>query len=101
MSEKAMNLCYKCVYRGESPGSAHSTCNHPACQVSKSNINSMLALLASVGRAEPVDGGAAKTQLGIKASAHGIRSGWFNWPYDFDPVWLENCEGFEPKEEEL
>jgi len=23
---------------------------------------------------------------------------WFIWPVNFDPVWLENCDGFEPKE---
>jgi hypothetical protein len=29
---------------------------------------------------------------------HGICNGWFIWPINFDPVWLENCDGFESKE---
>ena len=33
----------------------------------------------------------------IKANPHGIKMGWFNWPINFDPVWLENCKGFKQK----
>ena len=32
----------------------------------------------------------------VKGDEHGIRSGWFNHPFNFDPVWLEKCDGFEP-----
>jgi hypothetical protein len=24
--------------------------------------------------------------------------GWFVWPLNFDPVWLENCDGFSDNE---
>ena len=34
-----------------------------------------------------------------KGNAHGIRHGWFRWPYNFDPLWLEACDGFEAKEQ--
>lgn len=30
----------------------------------------------------------------VKGAAHGIRNGWFRWPLNFDPVWLESCDGF-------
>ena len=26
---------------------------------------------------------------------HGIDRGWFLWPFNFDPLWLESCDGFE------
>lgn len=26
---------------------------------------------------------------------HGIRHGWFFHPYNFDPVWLRYCDGYE------
>ena len=26
---------------------------------------------------------------------HGIKSGWFMWPMNFDPIWLDLCNGFE------
>jgi hypothetical protein len=28
---------------------------------------------------------------------HGIRSGWFMWPFNFDPVWLISCDGYKEK----
>lgn len=36
----------------------------------------------------------AAIALQIRANFHGIRNGWFVWPVNFDPVWLESCEGF-------
>ncbi len=33
----------------------------------------------------------------VKGNSHGIRSGWFSHPHNFDPVWLESCNGFEQK----
>lgn len=36
----------------------------------------------------------------VKGNPHGIRSGWFLWPLNFDPVWLESCDGFSDKEED-
>lgn len=61
MKKEAPN-CYKCVHRGELPGSCHSRCNNIEAKVT--------------------------------ADAHGVRSGWFMWPLNFDPVWLESCDGF-------
>ncbi len=26
---------------------------------------------------------------------HGIKNGWFSWPWNFDPVWLVSCDGWE------
>ena len=57
--------CYKCKFRGELVGNAHSQC---------SNLKA--------------------TVVGNK---HGIENGWFFWPFNFDPVWLESCDGFEPE----
>jgi len=41
---------------------------------------------------------AGGAELNIRGNPHGIKRGWFSWPYNFDPVWLENCDGFEEKE---
>jgi hypothetical protein len=27
----------------------------------------------------------------------GIRGGWFNWPWNFDPTWLVSCDSFVSK----
>jgi hypothetical protein len=56
----------------------------------------MQAILASVGRATPVHVGS--NPLGVRGDSYGISQGWFNWPWNFDPVWLNHCDGFEAKE---
>ena len=30
----------------------------------------------------------------VEGDSYGKRSGWFVWPYNFDPVWLLQCSGF-------
>jgi hypothetical protein len=68
-AESMSGACYKCKYRGTVYYSCHSSCHHPD-----------------------------KTELEVKGDAYGRRSGWFSFPVDFDPVWLESCNGFENKE---
>jgi hypothetical protein len=85
--------CYECIHRCTIPGDCHSRCGHPL--VGKEDLTA--ALLAILGSRFPNTITEANTTLKIKGNAHGIRSGWFYWPFNFDPVWLENCEGFEPK----
>lgn len=80
MSEM-MNKCYECIHRGTIPGDAHSRCRHP--QVEKMLLDSFTIV---------------ENPLGVTGNAHGIKSGWFFWPFNFDPVWLLSCNGFEEKE---
>jgi len=87
-----MNECYDCEFRGGCVGSCHSCCEHPS--IEKSSVGELMGLLGSVGRVPCV---IAPNKLEIKADAHGIRNGWFNWPYNFDPTWLTNCNGFKKK----
>lgn len=85
--------CYKCKYKGEVPGSAHSSCAHPVVPKGDA-FGNLMATFASVGRVMPTVNLEAAAKLNIAANPHGIRKGWFNWPYNFDPVWLQRCDGF-------
>jgi len=76
---------------GEIPGDAHISCEHP--EIKKNIKQEMFACLGIAGEISP-----AAQKLKIKGNEHGIKSGWFNWPVNFDPVWLENCDGFEERE---
>jgi len=92
-----MSKCYQCKYRGTIPGDAHSCCHHPAVLEQISDpLLSIVAIFASAGRANPV----MLDKLNIKGNLHGIENGWFNWPWNFDPVWLENCDGFVSRDQE-
>jgi len=82
--------CYECQYRGTIPGDAHSRCDHPLV---KQDSNSFGALVDMM-RGNNVE---AAKKLGIKGNELGIRRGWFMWPANFDPVWLEECTGFKAK----
>ncbi len=82
--------CYDCQYRGSIPGDAHSCCNHPKV---KQDSNMFGALVEMIQGKNLVAAG----ELEIRGHEHGIRSGWFMWPANFDPTWLLNCNGFTPK----
>ena len=60
--------CYKCKHRGDLAWDTHSECLHPD---------------------------RFKKDLGIKGVPKGIDGGWFFWPFNFDPVWLKECKGYE------
>ena len=90
--------CYDCVHRGTVPGSVHSSCHHPATKgIHESPLASLAGMLGKRSglTSLPVEGAAA--QLRITAAQQGVSRGWFLWPANFDPVWLEQCEGFEHK----
>jgi hypothetical protein len=40
----------------------------------------------------------ANKQAKVVGHEIGKKKGWFFWPFNFDPVWLVSCDGFEPKE---
>lgn len=87
--------CYDCKYRGSVPGSAHSSCHHPNNKELLENpLLGMLSIFANVRRVPAIQG---ETGLNVIGNNHGISKGWFNWPCNFDPTWLERCDGFEKK----
>ncbi len=72
-----MAKCFDCIYSRKIQGDTHLSCVHPSWnEIQNSPKN--------------------KT-LNIKADFYGIRMGWFNMPFNFDPVWLESCDGFQSK----
>ena len=75
--------CYECAYRQNVPGDAHSQCAHPVH--GGDSLRGLADLILG------------KNPLNISGAAHGIKMGWFLWPINFDPVWLENCDGFKSK----
>ena len=88
--------CYKCEYRGNVAGSCHSRCNHPAFGSEGDNpIAEMLAIFAGVRRVAPIrmEGEGIK----VVGSHQGIKNGWFNHPFNFDPTWLVSCNDFSEK----
>lgn len=82
--------CYDCKWRSDLVGDAHSCCEHPQINDSDRVTSPMLLFVG-------MRSGAMK-RMNVSGNRHGIEHGWFLWPLNFDPVWLESCDGFERKE---
>jgi len=89
--------CYKCKHRANVPGSVHSACVQP--QVKEMGME--LAMVYASGGAIVLSSksGEGEDIPIVEGNPHGRRRGWFTWPLDFDPVWLESCLLMEEKEE--
>lgn len=96
--------CYDCAHRRDVPGSAHSACVHPATEQARKDPFLQLAGIVGKRGGIPLTALAAECGEGpqraadtlhISANFHGIKNGWFIWPVNFDPTWLENCDGFQ------
>jgi hypothetical protein len=81
--------CYECKHRGSVAYSAHSSCNHPIFSAVPGGEFLPLAWMLK-GLKSPFE-----KRLNLSYSQRGFKNGWFFWPMDFDPVWLETCDGFE------
>lgn len=79
--------CYKCKHKGNIPGNAQIDCNHPKVGDAYGVLTSLQSLLEGEN--------IIFKEMGIKGNPHGIKEGWFMWPINFDPVWLESCNSFE------
>ena len=88
--------CYDCKWRGIIPGDAHNCCRHPSNKkIMDDPLLKLMSIFAGVNRIAPFQ---APTKLNVKGHLTGIQNGWFNWPFNFDPRCLEECDGFESKD---
>lgn len=83
--------CYTCQHRGEIPGDAHTRCCHPLVGGWDRNP---IAVMVETMQGKYVE---AARALNIQGNPVGIRKGWFAWPANFDPVWLDRCDGYTAK----
>lgn len=87
--------CHECKYKGSVPGSAHSTCGHDVAEIYKPLA--MMKFAVGVGTINPFPEYQLDNKPIIEFDAHGVRSGWCLWPFDFDPCWVKHCGLFELK----
>jgi hypothetical protein len=84
--------CYDCKHRGTVPGDAHSSCHHP-----EAGAQDRLTAALAIFMGHDLN---PKGTLKVVGNSHGIRNGWFMFPVNFDPTWLESCNGFTSKNKE-
>jgi hypothetical protein len=66
-------------------------CHHPKVKQDSNVFSALVGMMRGENTQAAID-------LGIKGNPQGIRGGWFMWPANFDPTWLEACTGFREKE---
>ncbi len=101
-ADNAKPNCYQCAHRRNLMGDAHSKCDHPDITqdaITNEPLNQLMAIFAGVGRVDPIVNASGAKHLNVRGNTHGIKGGWFNWPWNFDPIWLETCNGFLHKRE--
>ena len=76
------NDCYKCPYREQVPGSAHSKCK----VLTNGAIAFAFAMKVASGEFTGMDNNEGQA---LKFDPHGVKNGWCFWPINFDPVWVE------------
>ncbi|RLJ03678.1 MAG: hypothetical protein DRP08_03280 [Candidatus Aenigmatarchaeota archaeon] len=85
--------CYKCKWSEEIPGGAHIRCVHPKVEaVSRNPLLCLLSILGSRGGPQAVF---IPKEMGVELDEAGVRKGWCNFPWNFDPVWVKKCDCFE------
>jgi len=85
--------CYTCKFRGEVAGSAHSSCK----LFIDGNVGP-ITLRAMMSRSSNPTGILLDDKPAQNWNKHGIENGWVIFPYNFDPVWLEECKFHTPNE---
>ena len=69
--------CYECEYRRQLDHTPHSECHIGG------NICGSILIL---GEGKPP-----------RLDPHGVKHGWAHWPFNFDPIWVEECLFFHRK----
>jgi len=85
----------RCVHQRGIPGDCHIECAYP---IIKDNITELFSDVFRIldGRGGPrCTLNSIMKQMGVRGDETGIKNGWFNWPFNFDPMWLICCAKFE------
>lgn len=80
--------CGNCKYKNNIPGDSHISCRYPLLAREDAIKISMMAFTNPSSYNQIL-----KENFGFTGSLHGIQSGWFMFPDNFDPTWIEgSCQ---------
>lgn len=85
------NKCYKCPHHKTTPGDAHLECDHPIARAVGPNMLIAFGTGIANGFNINLKSPDGPLTISVYGKEHGIREGWFAWPINFDPIWLESC----------
>jgi len=84
--------CYRCKHSEEIPGSAHRKCMYALREmgIESNPFTKMVSIF----------GGVLKDVKGMEVVINeiGIKGGWVSFPFNFDPLWIVDCDRYEEEE---
>jgi len=83
------------MYRQDLDGDCHSKCHHPSI---KDNVESSIGNLLQCFGKRAGNIFISKNPINVKVNEHGLKNGWGNFPYNFDPIWIQSCDGYRESE---
>lgn len=86
-------FCSTCKHAGDVYNSCHASCKHPAVNEIISNSDDLMFLLDGIVNKKKIP--YIHMSLKVDIKKQGIEGGWASWPFNFDPMWLDNCTGYE------
>lgn len=91
-------ICSTCIHQGTVPNSRHSSCHCPRAEqlISFSGeLRAFLLILLQENRVEQSLIYPMRLEISDEAMRvnEPIQNGWFTWPFNFDPIWIEKCTG--------
>lgn len=90
--------CYYCHWKKDLNGSAHINCSHPLLPNESTDNNQFVVIMSALMSARHIPFSlSGNNPIGAVGDQHGIKNGWFNFPYNFDPIWLLECKGYREK----
>jgi hypothetical protein len=79
----------------------HLKCNHPGAHDLISRGKDLRDFLSDLTTHSTINNNLLWTYIKIEVDDDVIEiyepmvNGWFTWPFNFDPRWLDSCSGFE------
>lgn len=67
--------CHECQHSHTIPGDCHIDCRE--------------------GLNQCFSGGAVTIRVSL--NEHGVKNGWAHWPFNFDPIWVNECNSFKAR----
>ena len=99
--------CWDCKGKGEVVDSTHIKCLIALQELeidTEHPLNMLVLLLGGVSiKPKDIDPKNGKVIFEIKGKKvvvdlHGYKHGWASFPFNFDPVWIDECELYQPKQ---
>ena len=98
MTKTAKPDCYQCEYHKPLGHKGRIGCFQPKVRGLRrmSSEDTMWGILGTL-EGLPIAASNLSFLFGITINLEGMLKGEFRWPFNYDPTWLEACDGFKQK----